>query len=371
MLSVLESQFEHWPLLDFTQEAKENGIRFEPAGKNQLVSHKSCLAEVVEMSTFFTSFSNSTDQRENERDEESGVEGTMQNNNADSINASLPSVEVQHSSCCRRPRMPKIGFDYEDPRAFYTSQWNIPPALFVCYRFLIAGYAVTILALSLTYFDRSRWDHTWPTYLTNWTYTLLTSHLIFAALVSMYETTHFDGFGFKSFSEVDMRRNQMLTYHKISWLLFATVSIGAFMVTIVYFSAIYPQFHQSSVSQEDIHLHIMNSMLVILDLLISAYPFRFSHLIYPLIYGFVYTSFSIVYWSFDHSRVIYPIVLDWNHPLSTCMYVALLSVIGIPVISLICFAFHQIRHGISSRYYNLSTPPGYQRISVVVPDNEC
>lgn len=68
----------------------------------------------------------------------------------------------------------------------------------------------------------------------------------------------------------------------------------------------------------NIHGHIMNSVLVVADLMITAHPVRLFHFVHPIALGITYTLFSFVYFcaggtnrSGDTS--IYPF-LNWNKP---------------------------------------------------------
>ncbi len=76
----------------------------------------------------------------------------------------------------------------------------------------------------------------------------------------------------------------------------------------------------------DIYEHAAATFLVYLDLFVSATPIRVAHVIYGLLYGIVYISFSVIYWYLDGTTpwgnsALYSI-LDWDTPVNTCYYVA-------------------------------------------------
>ena len=57
---------------------------------------------------------------------------------------------------------------------------------------------------------------------------------------------------------------------------------------------------------------------VVLDLCVTARPVRLGHVIYPLIEGLTYTTFTLIYWALGGtgpggSSWIYP-MLDWGKP---------------------------------------------------------
>ena len=143
-------------------------------------------------------------------------------------------------------------------------------------------------------------------------------------------------------------------YVKLDWLLFDIVCLAAFTVTLVYFIGLYPQETTKPPLIEDINVHAMNLVTVILDLLLGAMPVRLLHVIYPIIYGLVYTVFSLIYWSGDHSRVIYPKILDWNHPGMTAAIIAGLVVVGMPLLQAAIFVVYKLKLYVHRRIYTSS-----------------
>ena len=220
-------------------------------------------------------------------------------------------------------------------------QWGLPPAVFLLYRILVALYSTCILFLSILYFDHNRWQHDWLTFLTNWTYFILTCHLVVAAVITVLKTIE-NGRCCTWRFEQEQETRTIPIYMKISWCLFSIVSSSASVVTIVYFTALYPRVGPGYISEEDINLHLMNSVLVLLEYVISALPLRLLHIIYPELYGLTYVIFSYVYWTFDHSRVLYPGVLDWNYPRKTIIHLFLVAAIGVPALHFFWFTLYQL-----------------------------
>jgi len=136
---------------------------------------------------------------------------------------------------------------------------------------------------------------------------------------------------------------------KLSWFLFAVAVPAAIIVTMVFFTGVFPRLHRDYLNVDDINCHVMNTVLVILELSISAFPVRLLHVVYIWCYELAYVIFSVVYWAFDHSHVMYPGVLDWNAPATTAVVLVVLGVIGIPLLQLILFGIYQLRMYVYTR----------------------
>lgn len=235
-----------------------------------------------------------------------------------------------------------------NPFFYYCFQWPVPRLVFVVYRLVVAAYAVSITCISIVEFNHDKWKYPWPVWLTNWSYFMLACHLLCSAVVAV--------FSFYDRPSVlpsePLFRRVLPFYIKLSWFLFVVASSAAFLVTIVFFTAIYPGMQITYLSKDDIHLHVMNSVLVVFELAVSAIPVRILHVVYVIAYGALYVAFSAIYWAFDHSRVMYPGVLDWNHPLITIVIMLVLSLVGFPILQCLLFAAYRLRLCVYNRFYH-------------------
>ena len=139
---------------------------------------------------------------------------------------------------------------------------------------------------------------------------------------------------------------------RLDWVLFNIVCLAAFTVTLVYFVGLYPQMGAFKPPLiEDINLHGMNLVVVVLELILGAVPVRLVHVVYPILYGIVYTIFSLIYWSGDHTRILYPKILDWNHPGTTASIIAGLLLVGAPLLQAVIFAIYKLKLCVYRRIY--------------------
>ena len=132
-------------------------------------------------------------------------------------------------------------------------------------------------------------------------------------------------------------------YLKLNWLLFAISAPAALLVTGVYFVALFPQKKVDYLNPEDVNLHLMNTVIVLLELCVSAFPVRLLHYVYMFVYGALYATFSIIYWSVDHTHVLYPGVLDWNYPKKTGFVLIILALVILPLLQIFVYSVYRLR----------------------------
>lgn len=243
----------------------------------------------------------------------------------------------------------------------------------------MALYSVAVLAWTISVFEVSNLlKYPWPVWLTNWTYLALTCHLVLAAVICIVYTCQYNSFfvrtpcvvaenqarytrGYDGFSIEDragrvvpsVSRSDIPWYMKVNWVLFNIVAIGAPMVTVVYFVALYPQIYKDGgqIGPEDLNLHLMNSVLVLLEIIFAAYPVRIFHAFHVVIFGILYGIFSLIFWAVDHSNVLYPEVLNWNYPLQTSLILLLLVFIAVPGLQILLFGIYRLKLAIYHRMY--------------------
>ncbi len=273
---------------------------------------------------------------------------------------------------------------------FSIFQWEWPAIIFIVYRLIAAGYITGWLVYTAVSMPVVL-GHPWIAWLTNWSYLVLSLHLIVSLIITVI---HSDGpcfrqppmriavsippdevagiphnsesavsasattYGTSSTSlsaEVEIIAPVVYIpwYIKIQWAFFAIISNFAFIVTLVFFVALFPYMNDNQFAfLIDFHVHALNSIVIVLELCISALPVRLLHVIYPQCYGLCYVIFSIIYWAVDHKNVLYPRVLDWNHPGTTVGVVLVLALVGLPLVQLILFGLYRLRLYLYNKVYS-------------------
>ncbi|XP_059169687.1 protein rolling stone-like [Physella acuta] len=261
----------------------------------------------------------------------------------------------------------KFGFQDIAIERFCIFQWRAPGAIYVFYRLVLAVYTNVWLTLKAinpnvdTYFPLP-----WGAYLTNWTYILLTIYFTVHAIVTIvvYAICRGSGLPFlhrrcsvdhwRLFHEVNQSagyeiisgqeeqresvytiRNSIPWYMGLVWLLFSAASVATINDTFVFWAILVPGSKFGTLNTDNEQMHLVNCVLVALEHAVTAIPIRLLHVIYPIMYGFVYVFFSIFYWVDNHDHVMYPI-LEWGNLGPTIGYVFLIGFVIIPVVH-ICF----------------------------------
>jgi hypothetical protein len=150
---------------------------------------------------------------------------------------------------------------------------------------------------------------------------------------------------------VHLQRPSLPWYVCIVWVMFAAISAAAPMVSIMFFTFLFPRMDDyPSIGLENLQVHLLNSVIVLLEHFLTAVPCRLLHMVYPIVYGCIYMVFSVVYWAGDHSRVMYPGILDWNKPGPTTGYVLVIGFVFIPLLHTVFFIIYKAKMIILRRY---------------------
>lgn len=133
-------------------------------------------------------------------------------------------------------------------------------------------------------------------------------------------------------------------YMKVSWCLGNIVQNFAIIVTIVYFTVLFPAVASTlGINWDDFNMHAINTVLILFDMMICARPVRLLHFVYPILYGLAYVTFSAVYWSQDpKNNVLYPI-LDYSKIGLVSGVIIGLGFVVIPLFQLLNFGIYKLR----------------------------
>lgn len=159
---------------------------------------------------------------------------------------------------------------------------------------------------------------------------------------------------------------------KIYWGLHTTTLTISLVITIIYWIFLFPLYIETiPVNALSILAHAFNSILMVIDVIIVAFPVRILHIFLPILFTLCYLIFSIIYYFAGGTdslgnRFIYPI-LDWNKP-GVALRTSGLVLILFCIIAFILFIIYKIRIIIHRRicFENKvelppSTPPCFER----------
>lgn len=147
-------------------------------------------------------------------------------------------------------------------------------------------------------------------------------------------------------------------YFKLTWILFNINIAIAPLVSIVYWALLH-DYSNGDGSRDplgdgvNVNVHGMNSVLIVIDLFVSAHPIRITHIVYVIMYSLVYTVFSLIFWAAGGvdpygNRYIYPI-LNWEDiPGLTCAYLLGLAVV-LFVVQCFMYSLYRLRLFLAGR----------------------
>lgn len=268
----------------------------------------------------------------------------------------------------------------------------MPPVVFFVYRLLTAAWCTgSLLYLTLDTVGRHN-EHNVMMFLTTWTYLALTIYFVSAFILVVIDaisgccnsnslkTTskirqapgdsdtqtneHFPEASethsltisernSKGYDEDDFSGVKLLdpiTWRmKITWIFANVIYTSALMVTIVYYILIFNS--EFGGDFMDFNVHLISSVLILIDAVVVARPVRILHVLHPILYGLAYLLFSLVYWLKDKKHnILYENVINFNKPWLTTECVCAIGLIGVPTIHMLHFGIYRLRLFIYHNY---------------------
>lgn len=133
---------------------------------------------------------------------------------------------------------------------------------------------------------------------------------------------------------------------KASWVIFTIAANIAPLVTALYwcFDYVPGQYLDAS----NVNAHAVNSVLMFIDVMISNVPFRIFHAIYPMLYGLIYTLFTIVYWAagglnHKNQKQIYAILDYENNAGLAVLMAAMFLLLAVPISQFLLYGLYRLR----------------------------
>ena len=276
----------------------------------------------------------------------------------------------------RELRLDLLRADYHTPQRFTQTEWQdlrrAPALWYVVYRWLSTGFFFSVAVCSVL--DAGRDDQDlgvryikWPIYLTNWGLVCCTLQALLAASISTTALVQ-DRRQRRAEREAaaaaapgatpstapgspvqSLKAPALPLVHRLYWALntiSVTVAIG---ITCTYWVAVYDPAENHVLDALNLLVHVANSAVMILDVLVAAHPMRLLHAFWPLLFVFKYLAFSLIYYlaggTDRHERTsIYP-VLDWERPGRTTV-VCVLGLSFVVAVHTAVWALHLARRRI-------------------------
>ena len=133
-------------------------------------------------------------------------------------------------------------------------------------------------------------------------------------------------------------------FHKVVWILFEVSCGVAFIITVAYWSLL-----EINLSPFSINNHLINAIIMLLELLVNRIPIRILHFYNLFFFSIIYIVFSLILHGSGFSSAIYP-VLDWEQNWRLALGLALGIVLLVaPLVHLIVFGIYSVRKAVASK----------------------
>ncbi|XP_039952493.1 protein rolling stone-like [Bactrocera neohumeralis] len=230
-------------------------------------------------------------------------------------------------------QLKKFSLKHQPIDDFAKSQWQkgSRSLCWLIYRWLLAAFFIAVVCdtmINLFYAGK------WFIYLTAWGFFLcMLTSLYGAIIVSIYYWRPHD---FAAHPIV----------FKMYWVSYWTTLVLATVITLVYWSLLYP-YDKSGVSLTyNLLGHASNSILMVLDHMLVAFPTRIFHFVYPIGMGVIYVIFSLIYYfaggvDTHGDHYIYTI-LDWAQP-ETAVITIIICFALLAIMSFLLFGLYKLR----------------------------
>jgi hypothetical protein len=176
-------------------------------------------------------------------------------------------------------------------------------------------------------------------YYTIWNYTLLGGYFLSATLITLLYGLYRDGTHKSSRLSALVSSRWMLYWSRITWVMQQMILILAFLVDIVYWSAVFSSrvVHTPLGWYLSISNHLLNLVFIYGDFLLGQTRYHYAHVIFALIFSEVFVIFQWIY--FPVTGVWVYSILNVESPYAILWYIGLL-------VSL--FVFSGIAYGVDA-----------------------
>lgn len=171
----------------------------------------------------------------------------------------------------------KISYDFEhdEPKDFVTSQWQRKErcVIYVLYRWLIAAFYVFSVIFSLSTAIYRKEFKVYFVYLTN----LNLIATMVATLLSAVLVTQF----YREKYEIP---NKMTAILKFYWYIWMCTTMYAILISFIYWAILYRQ-DNNQFDMNNVIVHITNSCILFIDVLVVRHRARLAHFVWPVFSG--------------------------------------------------------------------------------------
>ncbi|XP_030377658.1 protein rolling stone [Scaptodrosophila lebanonensis] len=213
-------------------------------------------------------------------------------------------------------QLQNFNYEYNRVELFYKSQWqkNELSFTYLLYRWVLALFflGVHIICMIVQFCDGKFFI-----YMTNWGFGMCTITQIIAAI--QVTRWHFDLQNIRSLVQESGAKARMTRSLKLYWLIYNMSLSLALIISTVYWIFLHGKMNKPArFPVISVLTHGLNSVLMIIDFLIIAFPLRLLHVVYCMSTAIFFFVFTVIYHFSGGTdefgnHYVYPI-LDWTKP---------------------------------------------------------
>lgn len=231
------------------------------------------------------------------------------------------------------------------------------------YRCIFAGYCLGWIISSGFY--PANGEEKWFIYLTNWGFTFVTLYFIWATVLCFLHhfgatnnvasmqmraaVTHDNDVEGGDSRDASMDGLEqpvvpMSWYHKGLWFIFNLAANAAILITLLYWTLIFG----GKTSGLDVTTHLINSVVIVADLMLSTIPVRILHVFHALILGVLYIVLTVIFWAVDGTNArgepyIYSYIDYSETPGFSIGLMVGFVLLGQPLVQALLFGLYKLR----------------------------
>jgi len=179
-------------------------------------------------------------------------------------------------------------------------------------------------------------------YLTNWSFIILNIQLLSALVVSLIPNRKNE-----SGNAANLWAVSPPFYVVIYWILHYISAVASVSIALIYWTLVFNP-AQNSVDVRNLHVHGINAVYHVLNILITAIPYRLFHFYIPIIYAGLYVTFTGIYFAVGGQNefgqnYIYSVLNYSTHPGEAAGYAVAFALGGIPIVHCAYYVLYKLR----------------------------
>lgn len=235
------------------------------------------------------------------------------------------------------------------------------PVVYLIYRWVLALFFVIAFLIERDSFKR------WYTgYFTGWGMATICIYLSLYVILCSYQyyksrkqpkvsmTTMNDDKEFE-IQPIEFKQELhpgMVWGYKIVWMLFNVAAVNALIVTIGYWGAIHSRMGAKSLvgklGYHNITAHLVNSIVMLIEGVVTPFPVRLLHVVYSNLYGLLYVTASIIFW-LASGQIFYSFLDYSKQPGLAAIVIVIGFCIFQPLMQLLYYGIYRFREWLLTR----------------------